>query len=461
MTRRQDDAFEKLTNAEDCSILYGGAKGGGKSYLLCLWAYCWAKHLINLFNITEVQKYPIPVGFLGRKRGVDFTKTTLETWKDIIPSNNYELKDQDKEIIISKKVKLFYGGLDDEEVVNKFNSAELAFIAIDQAEETSRPDLSVLQASLRRTHNGIIPPYKRLYTANPAECWLKEDFITNPRLKFYYIPALPSDNPYLPGNYLQTLDESFAYDPVLLAAYKEGNWDLLQGHQNLITQNALTMLKDVVNDWLISQKVVACDPAIGGDECVLYFMENYAIKDTLILHLNDTQQIGAEVVKFMDKHHVKDFAVDAIGIGKGVADYVRAEIGKNVIDIISSAKPMDSVHFVNVRSEMWNFTARKIHAREIPYPTDEKLRRQLCAVKYKTSAKKFELVPKEITKNELGSSPDRADAFVIGIYATDRLDKAVRAGKSEFANHNYNPFAAMQKQSQLETTKHDYNPLMR
>ena len=177
LTGKQQIAWKAMTNDQDCSVMFGGAKGGGKSWFLCLWIFYWSKMLMDKLQVPKDVKYPVAVGFVGRKRSVDFTKTTMETWKKIIPPDSYEIREQDKEIIIEKRVKVSFGGLDDQDNINKFNSAEFAFIAIDQAEETTRADVSVLQASLRLRYNSITPPYKELYTANPADCWLKEDFV--------------------------------------------------------------------------------------------------------------------------------------------------------------------------------------------------------------------------------------------------------------------------------------------
>ena len=442
LTPKQTIALNHLESDENCSVLYGGAKGGGKSYLLCVWVFWWAYHLIELFKIDKID-YPLPIGFIGRKQGVDFSKTTFESWKRIVPSQTYEIREQDHEIIIANKVKIFFGGLDNQEVVNKFNSAEFAFFAIDQAEETGRGDLAVLQGSLRLTHNGIKPPYKKFYSANPAECWLKEDFITNPKSRHYYVPALPADNPHLPDDYNQTLIDAFGFDPVLLAAYKDGDWDALQPRQALITQTALGMLPRQPQDNFFKRKIVACDPSLGGDECVIYFMEDYEIKDTLYVHSNDTQIIGQDCCNMLTKHICKDFINDSIGIGKGVGDYVR-RAGFNVQEIISSRTANDAVHFFSVRDELWGFLAKMISEKRIVYPTDEKLRQQLCAVKYKVGAKKFELEPKILTKKALGSSPDRGDCFAYGVWGLSQLELTlvqISRGTEIAKGTNYDPLS--------------------
>jgi hypothetical protein len=62
------------------SVMFGGAKGPGKSFLLCHWVHYWCNYLSTLFNLKP-SDIPIPLGFIGRKQSIDFKKTTLETWK--------------------------------------------------------------------------------------------------------------------------------------------------------------------------------------------------------------------------------------------------------------------------------------------------------------------------------------------------------------------------------------------
>jgi hypothetical protein len=71
---------------------------------------------------------------------------------------------------------------------------------------------------------------------------------------------------------------------------------------------------------------------------------------------------------------------------------------------------------MNRRAEMWWYVSEQVLKRNMPYPQDKELRRELSAVRYRVSSSgKLALEPKEKTKEMLLRSPDRADAFVYGI----------------------------------------------
>lgn len=206
LTEKQTVAWDTLNRPDVKEVLYGGAKGGGKSVFGCYWCFNRCLDIIKQCGI-EPREHPIPVGFMGRKRGVDFSNTTLETWKRFIPSDGYVIKGKPAEIIICDRVKIITGGLDNTEVVNKFNSAEYAFYFIDQAEEVDREQIGELRATTRLIINGRKLPGKGLFTANPAPSFLKDEFILNPSPGRVYVKALPMDNPYLGASYIETLRE--------------------------------------------------------------------------------------------------------------------------------------------------------------------------------------------------------------------------------------------------------------
>lgn len=405
--------------SQDITLLYGGAKGGGKDFLFCIWVKCWVEWLIKFFGLRP-SKEPITLGFIGRKRSVDFKKTTLEEWKRIIPSDHYRLRDNEGELIIHDTASVLCGGLDDPKKVEKFNSANYAFCAINQAEETEREEVGVLRAALRVKINGKQPPYKELYTSNPGDCWLKQDFITNQLKGHYFIPALYTDNPHLPSNYRERMETAFKHNVSILKAYRDGDWEALQSTNTLITDVLLNNLKGITFHHKHIRRIACCDPSLGGDACVMMVLENGEILESFEIHERDPMKIAGTFLVLGNKHKTPNYALDySGGLGEAIAARMR-EVNKRIrVTTVNSAETArDEQHFWNVRAEMWWNAWEYIRERKIPYPDDEELRRQLTAVRFKVvnSDGCVQLEPKEETKKRLTRSPDDADCFVIGLY---------------------------------------------
>ncbi|RLC88240.1 MAG: hypothetical protein DRJ03_03585 [Chloroflexi bacterium] len=436
LTERQSLALEYLLDAVTRYILYGGAKGGGKSYLLCLWVFMWCKMLCKLFGLKP-REHPIPLGFIGRKQATDFKKTTLETWKKIIPPTAYEIKKQDSEIILfGGRCKIFYGGLDSSETINKFNSAELAFFALDQAEEVSREEVGVLRGSLRLTYKGIKPAYKELYTANPADCWLKSDWVDVEQAKYAYIPALPTDNPHLPEDYIATLQEAFKYNDVLQRAYIHGDWTGLKDNNTLINPEMIEALRKVNMHFPHKKRLISCDPATSHDECVFKLFENYKVLEQKILaRPDDEMKVAAELAAFMETTQTYDLVIDEIGLGGGIASGVqKIDEYYRIIRFNSASKSMEPEKYANCRAEAYWYTMQQIHDKVCSYIEDEETRRQLYAVKFKIKNGRIIMVEKDEVKKNIGRSPDRADAYVMGVWAHDHVE----AWKPKRASKRYN-----------------------
>lgn len=441
LTPKQSEAFRLLTSPEDLALLYGGAKGGGKDFLFCIWVKVWVEWLIKFFDLKP-SKDPIALGFIGRKRSVDFRDTTLEEFKKIIPPDHYRLHNDEHEIIFHETAKVFCGGLDDPKRVEKFNSANLAFLALNQAEETERLEVGVLRAALRLKINGKQPPYKELYTANPADCWLKTDFIDNQLPHHKFIPALYTDNPHLPSNYQHRLETSFRYNDALLRAYRDGDWTALQSSNTLITAVMLDLLRGIAHYPKEIRRIVSCDPSLGGDDCPIQEIENGKVIREKILHERDPMKIAGEMIISSNQFKTSAFDIDySGGLGAAIGARIREVKPNSHVNVINSSETArDEDAFFNVRAEMWWYTMQLIQDKNIPFPEDEELRRQLTAVRFKVvnSNGKIQLEPKEETKKRLGRSPDQADTFVMGQYAlkdtqpikhTDRWDTEYKRGE--------------------------------
>lgn len=431
LTPKQTIAYDALEDSNVSELMYGGAKGGGKSVFFCQWAFMQCHKLIKQFKLEEVPKYPIPVGFIGRKRGVDFNKTTLETWKKIIPADCYTIRPGEKEIIIEDRVKIIYGGLDDEMNVQKFNSAEYAFVGVDQAEEIGRTDLALLKGTLRLIINNVQPDYKILLTANPAPCFLKDDYILSPKPYQRFIQALPVDNPYLDETYVNNLRDAFKHRPELVRAYVEGSWDDLEGSDTLIQHSWI--LKAVGAEIHVSndKRVTSCDVArYGNDETVIYNLVDNKVMNAMMYGPKDTTVTAANIVNMAAQNKSDLIAIDADGMGGPVYDMVcqllrDKESKVQVMEVRSGKNAMQEGQYVNARSEMWFYASKLFAEGEVSLPNDPILIGQLSAIKYSPNGSRgrFQLEKKEEAKKRLDRSPDRADALIYGLWATTKVAK--------------------------------------
>ena len=434
LTKRQLMAFSQLNRLDVQDVLYGGAKGGGKTFLMCRFAFTWAKAIMADFQLQPTRT-PLHIGFMGRKQSVDFTATTLQTWQEIIPESEYELKGATdkypKHILINKTVAIDYGGFDRQENVNKFNSAEYVFICIDQAEELTQDDVSVLRASRRMKINGQEMKYKGLFTANPAPSWLRGEFITDPPKHNRFVQALPADNPHLPSSYVDMLTDAFKHRPELLRAYLHGDWDSMEGPTQMIKAAWLHAAKqrsvrpDPIHEYLV------CDPAReGDDECVIFRMHDAEIVDKIILPFCKTVEISSRLARESKQNGNCMAVIESIGadLGAGVIDEL-GEHGVTTLQYNPAGKSSNSAKYYNLRAEAWDMAAKCLNTGIMPESNCllscrnmyQLLEEQLCTPTYKFRGERLLVEAKADIKKRLGRSPDHADAYVIALWAWSRI----------------------------------------
>ena len=428
---RQTTAHMALDDNRYTEIMYGGGKGGGKTVLLCSWNYNQAVKYINDYNI-EPSKHPVQIGWMGRLRAVDFEETTLQTWFRFIPEECYTINRARREIVIGNRVMLRYGGLDDQKAINKFNGAEYGFVSLDQAEEVARNKIDVLLASRRLRINGHRCPPKALFTANPAQCWLKDEFILNPRKNQRFIQALPTDNPWLGEEYVQTLRDAFAHRPELIRAYLEGSWDAFEGDRQMIFGRDLETASQLINAGP-GKRFLSCDVALGGDdECVIYQFYDTDIVAQEIIAKSTADVLANKLHRWALKHKLQAVVLDGDGNGAPVVDFLRKmSDGKYLVfGFKGASRAAMPSRFVNKRAEAWDrarlMLSRSdislIRCRDMMGPDNwSKFCGQLLSTNYDFRAGKILAEPKEKVKTLLGCSPDRADAAIIGWYYYDMI----------------------------------------
>lgn len=477
LTQRQWQAFQSLsvpqTEAEWLAydadpriidVLYGGGKGGGKSWLLCLFVYFYAMSVIRFFELESADEVP-HIGWIGRKVAQVFTGTTLETWKTTIPADCYTLvsgsEKHPRHIRILDRVAVDYGGLDSRADLERFNSAEYGFIGLDQAEEAIRDDVSTLMASRRRKlrhkrlGRPISLPYRGLWTANPRQGWLKEDFIDQSKPGKAFVPALYSDNPHLPTGYAQTLEDAFSHRPDLLKAYRDGDWSALSGVDQIILQEWVTAASMRYSRAPYVKRWVSVDPArFGDDSCVIVGGENTELVDGVVLPYSPEPMIVAKASEMAQRMGDCPIIVEEVGVC-GVVDYL-ARAGRKVIRYCPAGAATIPDKYYNARAERWStvgrwmsdgfFDARAGGVFSFPQPADPALAtiyRKVCDQIqwpwYEFRGQKVLVAAKEdIKKEHSGVSPDYGDAYINGVSHLPVLPVVPGSGEPGYSRRTLN-----------------------
>ena len=212
-------------------VLYGGARGGGKSH--------WARWMNVILLI-----------YWYKVRGLKHVRTGLfcesyPTLKDRqigkiaeeFPRWLGELKDTQTEGLgfflneANGSGGILLRNLDDP---GKYKSAEFAAVTIDQLEENTLDTFNIVRGSKRWPG---IEHTKLIASANPGgighnfvkQYWIDRDFPPEMQQlaeQFKFIQALPADNPLLSKSYW---DELNALPTDLRRAWVEGDWDIFSG----------------------------------------------------------------------------------------------------------------------------------------------------------------------------------------------------------------------------------------
>ena len=235
-TPRQMEAIDHLDSGMIKFLLYGGALGGGKSYLLRWYGIRRLMKLYQEYGVSAAamlacEDYPS----LQDRQIVKIAKEVPPWLGRLYDSHKF----YGRCLILSDKWgggALCFRNLDDP---SKYQSAEFALIMVDELTKNQYDVFTHLRSRLRWSG---VPDIECQFVAGtnpggPGHGWVKQlwmdklfgDEWIHPidyRSLFAYVPSKAEDNPHLSPDYwaiLGTLPEN------LRAAFRDGDWDVFVG----------------------------------------------------------------------------------------------------------------------------------------------------------------------------------------------------------------------------------------
>lgn len=426
ITDRQWQAFELLNDKTTETILYGGAAGGGKSFLGCFWL------------ISNCITYPGTRWLMGRSELKTLKRTTLATFFDVISmlklSGKISYKEQKGEILFSNDSKIIlydlkhYPGADPN--FDGLGSLEITGGFVDEANQIISKARDVLQSRIRYKldEHQLIP--KTLYTCNPAKNWVYQDYYKPYRdgkldENKAFIPALVTDNPHISKHYVANLRSM--RNSSLKERLLNGNWEYDDDPNTLCTYDAIMDVFENNHIQPTGQKYLTCDVAMrGSDRFVLIAWNGFVAIDKLILEKSGGQEVVDAINEMRLKHKVRpsNIVYDADGVGA----FVGGEGGfiKRANPFVNGSKALaykgKVEKYENLKTQCYYHLADKINAGEIYLPCfkdeQEQLIQELEQIKSRDAQNdvSLKLIKKEQVKQLLGRSPDLSDAIMMRMF---------------------------------------------
>ena len=219
-------------NAKEDEVLYGGAAGGGKSYVQLL------------DNLTYAAKYPGIKQLILRRSFPELERTLIRTGLSIYPKEMYSYN-QSKHIMNFANGSLTeFGFCDTENDVYKYMSAEYDVIRLDEATHFTGEMYLYLRSRLRGANTFPKQMKSSTNPGNVGHAFFKDRFIdVAPPLTVYhtppnrrgksesrlFIPSKVTDNTFLmesDPDYILRLESLPEKDRQALL---EGSWDIYEG----------------------------------------------------------------------------------------------------------------------------------------------------------------------------------------------------------------------------------------
>ena len=416
-TPKQKECLKYLLDDKTKEVLFGGAAGGGKSWIGCS------------YLITMCLTYPKTRYLMGRSKLDALKKTTLNTFFEVCTAWNLKAL-KDYTFNGSSNVITFYNGSEiilkdlflypSDRNFDSLGSLEITGAFIDEANQITEKAKNVVASRLRYKldENGLIP--KMLMTCNPAKNWVyseyyrpAQDNTIKPYRKF--IQSLVIDNTYISKHYETQLSQ---LDELSKQRLLFGNWEYDATEDSLIDYNSIINMFS--QKGTSGEKYISCDVArFGSDKTVIMLWEGLHLKYIKTILKSAVNDVVDEIKKLQQENSVplRNIIVDEDGVGGGVKDYLRCK------GFVNNSKPLKRENYQNLKTQCYYKLADLINKGQLGISCSivsvkNEITEELEQVRMKDADKdsKLMIIPKDVVKAVLGRSPDYADALAMRVY---------------------------------------------
>ena len=416
-TKTQAQAISYLLDKKTTEVLFGGAAGGGKSWVGCAWL------------LLQCMKYPNTRYLMGRSKLDSLKKTTLNTFFEVCKTYklqaglHYNFNAGSNIITFANGAEILLKDLflyPSDKNFDNLGSLELTGAFIDECNQITEKAKNIVASRMRYKLDdyNLIP--KLLMTCNPAKNWVYTQYYRpakegkqKPYRKF--IQSLVDDNEYISKYYktqLQTLDE-LSKQRLLF-----GNWEYDATKDSLIQYDAILNLFS--QKGIEGQKYISCDVArFGSDKTVIMYWEGLHIKKIKTLLKSSINDVVDNVRQLQQENQVplRNIIIDEDGVGGGAKDYLRCQ------GFVNNARPLKNENYQNLKTQCYYKLADLINKAQIGITCNDisqknNIIEELEQVRMKNADKdtKLQIIPKDTVKAIIGRSPDYSDALAMRMY---------------------------------------------
>ena len=420
---KQDEALQASKKYK--YVLYGGTMGSGKSYFLRWCAIYWLLYLASKYNQQGIR-----VGLFCEDYG-SLNDRHISKIKMEFPKGLGVYNEQRHEFTLHYRFGsgvIAFRNLDDP---SKYVSSEFAAIFVDEINRNPYSMFSILRTRLRWAG---IAETKFLAACNPVgEPWVKRYWIDRnfpPEEKeqeqFFFVQALPKDNPHLSESYYQALD---SLDEKEKKAYLEGDWNAFEGEMD--EEGWMKLLTDHQFQDAISEKpdhfgegVIGVDPAAGGDRSAVVYKSEMLQEVVFSQKLNDVLQLIPVIARAIsDYGNVKEIVIDRTGVGEGLyrrCKELEKDLKVRVRGVAYAESPSSKERFENLKAELyWKERDWLLHGGKLKKHQGWN---DFINIKYKIyNGKVIRIQSKDDLRKQGFKSPDTVDAAVLTQAASRNL----------------------------------------